>query len=614
MSGDDSIWFPSVDEFFEYWFMRTFTTAKKTVVGQNITYKLYVPKAANFWFRNLTCLISNIASLDGVDVVSSLNCPGTSFAIKDGQLMVNLDFNADLLEKVERYVAKFEGSLDIFDYEDAQYFVQMLKAGIREPYQLRLDMLAAAPTLTSIIINDNDDITNSRDINIGYTSEGAITHYMVSESATFVGAEWIEIAEPILFELSSEEGVKTVYVKFKNDYGESEAVSDTIEYINTAFGLTSVSINGGESVSLEQEVSITVTATGENTPTQYKVSETADLSDASWQTYVNPIPFTLSTGVGTKTVYVQISDGTDASAIVSDTIDFVAPIELTSISINEDAVDTTNQSVSVAFTPVGTPTHYMLSESATFVGASWVAYESPVNFTLSSGYATKTIYAKVKDANSESEVVSDTISYVEASEIGRKIIVNFIEGTSTTSVLPNGETINTVYPATYEGWDNIVLKDSSGVNVGYYVKKPSQNGDLTGDISSFFSWANPVLSGDTGTYPDSAILVRATSNGLYPEVKKGLAFIIPSGIYSVRILMSSSDADTQHYIDIGILRYEINGTVVTPIGNVLNNATLFTEIDDVVVGVDGLLTVCVGNTYSAGIYSGYNLIEIIRTA
>ncbi|MEA4841165.1 MAG: FISUMP domain-containing protein [Bacteroidales bacterium] len=520
-TGSDEIWVPSTDEFFEYWFMRQFTVVKKVVSGRNITFSLYVPTSSNFWFRNLTCLLSNISSLEGVSLVSSANCPGTSYAIKNGSLMVNLDFNTDLLTKVEKYVARFEASLDDFDYEDAQYFVQQLKAGIREPYQARIGVLVVAPVLTSMAINAGASGTESRDVSVTYVKTGTATHYMISESSDFTGASWIAITDTILFNLSVAAGEKTVYLKLKNSYGESTVVSDAITYSVAPFSLSGVIINSGAAETVEQTVTVAITATGENPPTQYKISEVSDLAGASWQTYSTPISFVLSTGYGEKTVYIQITDGTNVSNIVSD---------------------------SIVLTP-------------------------------------------------------------------RTIIVSLLENNQSTpyQTLTDGTVVNRVEIGIYEGWDNFILKDITGTNVGYNIVKPSMRDGITS--FNAYNWSNPTLSGDTGIYPD-ALLVSFALNSqgqVYPTVKAGMRFIVPAGTYTVRILPSSQSTDVQTTFNSGVVRIETNGIVTTPSGmNVINNVTEFIEITDIVVAADGYLSVIIGTTTGASF--GCNLIKIIKTS
>lgn len=97
-------------------------------------------------------------------------------------------------------------------------------------------------------------------------------------------------------------------------------------------------------------------------------------------------------------------------------------LQLSSIAINSGSslVEVTN--VAIVMTFLGNPTHYMISESATFVGASWIAYSSStVTFTLSSTQGLKTVYVKIKNASVETNSVSDTITY----QAGRQFLIDF---------------------------------------------------------------------------------------------------------------------------------------------------------------------------------------------
>lgn len=64
------------------------------------------------------------------------------------------------------------------------------------------------------------------------------------------------------------------------------------------------SINAGQSVTNRRDVSISAAVAGG--PTDYRVSERADFSDADWRPYAMPGRFQLSHTRGTKTVYFQV--------------------------------------------------------------------------------------------------------------------------------------------------------------------------------------------------------------------------------------------------------------------------------------------------------------------
>ena len=55
------------------------------------------------------------------------------------------------------------------------------------------------------------------------------------------------------------------------------------------------------------------------------------------------------------------------------------------------------------------PTQMLISESAAFAGASWIAYLNPTPYELTSGDGSKTVYYKLKNSDGESGVVQDSI-------------------------------------------------------------------------------------------------------------------------------------------------------------------------------------------------------------
>ncbi len=90
----------------------------------------------------------------------------------------------------------------------------------------------------------------------------------------------------------------------------------------------------------------------------------------------------------------------------------ISPV-VSSFKINGDAVSTTNRIVTLNNTVMGsTPTHYMASESSSFMGDVWLPYSKTPSFTLSpaTGSGAKTVYFKVKDGSGrESAVVHNSI-------------------------------------------------------------------------------------------------------------------------------------------------------------------------------------------------------------
>lgn len=471
--GNDSLWFPTLEEFFEYWYMRTNTLSVKTVTGTGVHYKMYVPKGANFFYRDLSVLIDGVPSLDGVSVVSGENVFGTSFAINDGKLLVNLNFDEKLLERANRYVTSFESDYNKeYAYDDAYYFVQQLKAGLKEPYLQRLNQFVSPPTFESLKINNGSSDTRIQSVTLSMTYSGqAPSHYMASENSNFSGAVWAEYSDSTPFNLSDGYGQKTVYVKLKNVYGESSVKSATIEYLEAALTLMSISINEGASSATENVVSVKPTYVG--TPTHYMLSERSDFSGASWEVFKADIRFTLSSGYGNKTLYMKLKNGagqTESKSAVIEMVDAFSA-KLNSITINNGDEFTDSIIFSVTFDTLNTITKYKIGLRADLSDCpDWKNWKgSPVSFKPSLTFANGvvTIYAQVGNTTSESAIKSDFIRVVQPVVVtglilaggednfaGLTVPVAFATSTGTPTHYRLTETESAITSAAWVSWNN----------------------------------------------------------------------------------------------------------------------------------------------------------------
>ena len=92
-----------------------------------------------------------------------------------------------------------------------------------------------------------------------------------------------------------------------------------------------------------------------------------------------------------------------------------AELALTGIVINEGAASTYVKEVNVLLQYNGNPTQYRIRETADLSGVAWKSITEIENsiapYTLSEGFANKTIYAQVRNANEDSVVVSSSIEY-----------------------------------------------------------------------------------------------------------------------------------------------------------------------------------------------------------
>ncbi len=294
-----------------------------------------------------------------------------------------------------------------------------------------------APLITSFAINGGASTTTSRTVTLSFTTNVAATHYMIAETLSFSGAAWQPLSVSPTFQLSLSNGLKTVYLKVKNDVGESGFVSATIVLdsppLPGAPVITAFTINGGETVTSTRDVTLSYSCA--DAPTHYLASESPTFAGATWLPYDPSPSFTLSEGEGLKTVYLKVKNANGVSPIVGDSIllsEGAAPT-LTGFAINNGDPMTISRNVSLTYSYNGSPiSEYMVSESSSFVGASWQFYAPSPVFILSQGNGPKTIYLKVKNNYGESNTLSSSIVLDETSTL-------FI----TAFTINNGATITT---------------------------------------------------------------------------------------------------------------------------------------------------------------------------
>lgn len=124
--GDDSVWFPSQEEYYEYNYYRTHAEISKTVTGDSIKISIKMPSGRYFYYPALTLNIpiaqQNIRSIVVNDVVT-----GLSYNSYNDGMMVNIDCRKHLADLATYYVEQYEASPSDSDLADALYFTNQLK-------------------------------------------------------------------------------------------------------------------------------------------------------------------------------------------------------------------------------------------------------------------------------------------------------------------------------------------------------------------------------------------------------------------------------------------------------------------------------------------------------
>src|SRR3989338_2411973 len=200
-----------------------------------------------------------------------------------------------------------------------------------------------APTNPSISFGSTTTTSQLATVAISASDDTGVTGYYLSESSTTpstTSSGWVSVTSTTSYNanvnwtLSSGNGTKTVYVWFKDAVGNiSSSASATItlnQTDTTAPTSPSISINSGSSSTTSASVTLTLSSSDNTGVTGYYASEspiTPSLTATGWTSvtsttsYSANVSFSLSSGSGTKTVYVWFKDSAgNISASSSDSI------------------------------------------------------------------------------------------------------------------------------------------------------------------------------------------------------------------------------------------------------------------------------------------------------
>lgn len=319
-AGSDEVWFAQDKEVYEYLYLNSLTTIDKKVNGNKLDIELKIPDIPNFQWYMTTLLLSSGESVEVDDKVTNV-----SYGMKGDNFMINLDLRPEVLDRVERYVSKFESSDDSEDLSDSRYLIEQIRPSFRKVYLDRLEVLAGKPSVTNFRVDTKT--TSERNIEVSFTFDGRATEYMISEDQNFAGANWTPITtgEKAKITIGNVAGNYTVYFKVRNPHNESDTVSDTLEFIPKPFGLAGIIINNNDSDTYNNAIQVSFEVDGIETPSHYRIGLIEDLSSESWIEYSDTVEYLLPTeSYGDNIVYAQVKlENNTESLVKSSSINYI---------------------------------------------------------------------------------------------------------------------------------------------------------------------------------------------------------------------------------------------------------------------------------------------------
>ena len=173
-----------------------------------------------------------------------------------------------------------------------------------------------------------------------------------------------------------------------------------------------INIEGDASYTNSTVVNLTLSASDATSGVSQMCFSNDGTSYDSWQGYATSASWVLSTGDGTKTVYVRYEDNADnVSSPFSDTIVLDTAAPSGSVSINDGAsyANTTSVVLTLSADDALSGVSQMSFSNNNTNWSEWEAYGTGKSWTLSSGDGIKTVYVRYKDTAGNVATSSNTI-------------------------------------------------------------------------------------------------------------------------------------------------------------------------------------------------------------
>ncbi len=127
--GDDSVWFPCQEEYYEYNFYRIHGSVKTEQIETNkLKLTVNFPSESYFYYPSITVNIGGLSEKQIVSISSNDAVTGFSFGNYEKGIMLNIDCRKSLLQHATHFVEQYEkDKSNTSNKTDAIYFVNMLK-------------------------------------------------------------------------------------------------------------------------------------------------------------------------------------------------------------------------------------------------------------------------------------------------------------------------------------------------------------------------------------------------------------------------------------------------------------------------------------------------------
>ncbi|MEN6619581.1 MAG: hypothetical protein ABFC28_08855 [Rikenellaceae bacterium] len=130
--GDDSVWFTSMEEYYEYNYYRIHGSVQKSVNNNTLKLTINLPSGKYFYYPSITVNLKGLNKGNITSVSSTDQVTGLSYGDYEGGVMFNINCRKFLVEHATHFVEQYENNKTNSNLADAHYFVNMLKESAKK--------------------------------------------------------------------------------------------------------------------------------------------------------------------------------------------------------------------------------------------------------------------------------------------------------------------------------------------------------------------------------------------------------------------------------------------------------------------------------------------------
>lgn len=388
----------------------------------------------------------------------------------------------------------------------------------------------------------NLTVTELRGVRMAFSNDGVTWSPLEPYSAT---KQW---------QLSSDEGNKTVHVKFLDDE-DNEDIQTSNVVLDQTKPTGTFQINNGAVFTNSRTVELDTIYSDNLSPVEMSISSD-NLIWSLWEAAQSKRTVTLSAEDGVKTVYMKLRDlAGNEQAVGSATIHLDTMPPIIDLRINDGESVTTSRQVMLHMfaSDASLPLEYRLANEDDD-WTSWGVISRPnSNWELTTGDGVKTIKLEVRDPAGNVAAISKTITLNSAEPVvtgvvdggiyNSDVVISFNKGTATLNGAPfaNNTTVS------QEGLHKLIVTYIAGIEtvVNFTIDKTAPSGSFTINNGAATTSSNRVNLSITATDNLGQIQMRiANENEAWSNWQAytpALTWTLPNGNGPKRVLLELRD-------------------------------------------------------------------------